>query len=94
MKISKKEVERLSHLARIELTKEEEKKFTKELSSILEYFEKLKELKTDEVEITSSVSGLENIEREDKIVEFEEKNRLLKNAPEVKNKSIKVKSVF
>ena len=51
--ISKKEVEHIAKLARIGLTSGEIEKFQKELSSILDYFEKLEEVDVSEAEPTS-----------------------------------------
>jgi len=42
--ITRKEVERVAKLARIGITKKEEEKFARELSLILDYVEKLKEV--------------------------------------------------
>ena len=61
MKLKKSEVEKISDLARINLTEEEKKKFQKELSSILDYVDKLNEVNTDKVEPTYQVTGLRNI---------------------------------
>lgn len=59
-------VKHIAKLANLPLSEKEEKKFEKQLSEILSYFEKLKEVDTKKVEITSQVTGLENITREDK----------------------------
>ena len=50
--ISRKEVQHIAKLARLGITREEEEKFAKELSSILDYFEKLKEVDVSKVEPT------------------------------------------
>ncbi|NQU77175.1 Asp-tRNA(Asn)/Glu-tRNA(Gln) amidotransferase subunit GatC [Candidatus Falkowbacteria bacterium] len=91
------DIKNISKLARLELTPAEEKKFSKELSSILDYFEQLKEIKTDNVEPTAQVTGLENITREDKIDKERTKNAhdgILENAPKRDDDHIEVKAVF
>jgi aspartyl-tRNA(Asn)/glutamyl-tRNA(Gln) amidotransferase subunit C len=60
-------VPRVAKLANLPLKPEEEKKFEKQLSEILSYFEQLKEINTDKTEETSQVTGLENITRKDEI---------------------------
>lgn len=95
--ISKEEVRHIAKLARLGLTEKEVEKFQKDLSSILDYFEKLKEVDIAGVEPTSHSVLVENIMREDKETE-KLKNRktekLLELAPETKEGYLKVKSVL
>lgn len=101
-KITKDEVEKIANLARIHITEKEKEKYSKELSSVLRYVEKLKKVDTDDVEETSQVTGLENVYREDKTIdawkadEDVNKNRseMLKNAKEKKGDYIKVKQML
>jgi aspartyl-tRNA(Asn)/glutamyl-tRNA(Gln) amidotransferase subunit C len=65
MKIVKKEIEHLSVLARISVSEEEKELFGSQLSSILDYMEKLNELDTKNIEPTSHVLSLYNIDRDD-----------------------------
>ena len=60
------DVRRVAKLANLELDDEELPKFEKQLEEILSYFDKLKEVNIKDVEITSQVTGLENVIREDK----------------------------
>lgn len=94
--LSEKEVQHIAKLSRLGLSSKEVKKFRKELSVILDYIEKLKEINVSKVEPTSCSVKIENITREDK---KSAKNKaqsaeLLELAPEKKNRYIKVKSVF
>lgn len=59
------DVKKLAKLANLKIKPEDEKKFEKQLSEIVTYFEKLNKVDTKDVEITSQVTGLENIMRED-----------------------------
>jgi len=63
--ISEKEVKHIAKLARLGLTGKEIKKFQKELSSILDYFEKLKEVDVSKIEPTSHSIRIENVMKED-----------------------------
>ena len=95
-KISQQEIEHIAELARIGLTKEEEKIFSEELSNILEYIEQLKEIDTKNIEPVSQVTGMVNVLRED-ITNNCDKNireKIIANFPEEKDRCVKVKSVM
>lgn len=96
MKITKKQVEYVADLARLGVNQEEKKKFAEELSVILEFVDKLSQVKTDKIEPTAQVTGLENITREDKGIakSKRETDKLLNSAPETKDGFIKVKAVL
>lgn len=101
--ISKKEVQHIAKLARLGLTEKEIAKFQKELSSILDYIGKLKEVDISEVEPMSHSVLVENVTREDhpKSVETrfqqtvgKQSSKLLKLAPDTKNGYLKVRSIL
>lgn len=93
-KLSKKEIEHLAELSRLELTDDEKKLYSEQLSSVLDYFNKLQEVNTEKVEITSQVTGLENVTREDKVVESGVEKELIDRAPEKESNQIKTKAVL
>ncbi|MBU1102096.1 Asp-tRNA(Asn)/Glu-tRNA(Gln) amidotransferase subunit GatC [Patescibacteria group bacterium] len=90
------DVNHIAKLARLGLSTEEEKKFTKELAAILAFVEKLKEVDTQNVEPTAQATGQQNVMRVDESEKQDEKTRgqILANAPETKKGFIKVKAVF
>ena len=88
------EVKKIAHLSRIELSDSELEKFQKDLSSILDYVEDLKNVDTEGLEIVSSVTGLENVLRADKPVLIDYQEDILSNAPERKDRYYKVKSIL
>ena len=94
--ISKKEVQHIAKLARLSLKAAEEKKFQKELSSILDYIEKLKKVNVSKTEPTFRPLKIENIMREDEENKKQKtKNKkLLDLVPETKERYIKVKSIL
>ncbi len=100
--ISKKEVQHIAKLARLSLTPKEAKKMEKELSSVLDYIDKLKEINTDDIQPISQITGLKNVIRNDEKYEKYEvkkerikiRNKLLKLAPETKDGYLKVKSII
>jgi len=94
--ISKKDVKHIAKLARLGLSEKEMEKMEKELSSILEYFEKLKEVDVSKIEPTFHSVPIENVMREDEINAKRETQsaKLLYLAPETKDGYLKVKSIF
>ncbi len=75
------DIEYVAQLARIDLSKQEKKKLSKQLKDILAYIEKLKELDTDSVEPMSHVLPLQNVFRQDKLGQSLSQNKALENAP-------------
>ena len=93
MKISKKEVEHVADLARLELKEEDKEKFTEQLSDILTYVEKLNELDTENTEPTSHVLTIENVFKEDKTKDSLSSDDALANSPEREHKHFKVPKI-
>ena len=87
-------VPHVAKLANLTLKLEEEIKFEKQLSDILSYVEKLKEVDTKNVETTSQVTGLENITREDIATPSLTQEEALSNAKNQHNGFIKVKVIL
>lgn len=71
--ITKQEVQHIAKLARLGLNNQEIEKYRKELSSILDYVEKLKKVDVTEVETTSHPLSAENIIRQDIALKFNKK---------------------
>lgn len=91
---SKEEVQHIAKLARLGLSDKEIKKFQEELSSILDYFEKLKEVDTFDIKPLTHPSEIKNIIRKDEPETATNKDKLLELMPETKDGFLKVKSVF
>lgn len=96
MKISKKEVEYVARLARLELNEEEKEKYTGQIEAILEYIDQLNQLDTKNIPPTSHVLPLCNVWREDDLVisDNDLREKLLNNAPEREGDFYKVKKVL
>jgi aspartyl-tRNA(Asn)/glutamyl-tRNA(Gln) amidotransferase subunit C len=82
MKISKKEVEHVAHLARLNLTGEELEKMTGQLDNILSYVDKLAELDTSQVVPTTHVFSVSNAFREDVEKDSLSQAEAVKNGPQ------------
>lgn len=96
MQLSKKEIQHIAKLARLELTAEELKKYGSQLSAVLDYIDQLKQADVKGVEPTAQVTGLTNVLREDKVIDWdkEEIEAALADAPEREERFIKVKRVI
>jgi aspartyl-tRNA(Asn)/glutamyl-tRNA(Gln) amidotransferase subunit C len=81
MKITKEEIEHIAVLARLSLSEKEKQVFGSQLSSILDYMEKLNELDTKDIEPTSHVLSLSNVMRNDTLRPSIPKDDALTNAP-------------
>jgi len=94
--ISKKEVQHIAKLARLGLTEREVEKMQKELSAILDYFNKLKEVNVSKIEPTSHSITIENIMRNDEVRRLrpEVRRKIVGQAPGTKAGYLKVKSIL
>lgn len=91
MKIDVKHVAKLANLT---LKDTDAEKFEGQLSSILDYIKKLQEVDTSSVEETSQVTGLENVEREDKAQPSLTQEEVLSNTKDKQNGMFKVKAIL
>ncbi|MDO8468278.1 MAG: Asp-tRNA(Asn)/Glu-tRNA(Gln) amidotransferase subunit GatC [Candidatus Peribacter sp.] len=69
MSLSPTQVRHIAKLARLTLSDKEVSKFSRELTQILDYIEKLKEVDTKGVEPMSQITGLDNVTRTDTVIE-------------------------
>lgn len=80
--IDREQVRKVAHLSRLELTPEEEERLTNQLGSILDYFEQLSELDTDQVQPTARAIDVSNVVRPDQLVPYSNRDLILQSAPE------------
>ena len=76
------DVKYVAHLARIELTPDEETKLAAQLGGILGYIEKLRELDITGVEPTAHAVPLVNVTRADEVRPSLPHDEALRNAPQ------------
>ncbi len=94
-KLDISQIEHIAKLSRLELSDEEKKLYSQQLSSVLDYVEQLSEVDTSDVEPTANITGLKNVLREDGVEESGISHEDIKiNAPEFENGSFIVPSVF
>jgi aspartyl-tRNA(Asn)/glutamyl-tRNA(Gln) amidotransferase subunit C len=94
MKISKEEIEHIAVLARLSLSEEEKELFGPQLSSILDYMEKLNELDTKDIEPTSHVFALSNVMRDDSPKDSIPREDALMNTPSHTDKFYRVPKII
>jgi len=87
-------VTEVAKLANLEVREEEKEKFEKQLSSILQYVNKLKEVDTENIETTGQVTGLENVTREDEAKPSLTREEALSNTKLKHNGLFKVKAIL
>ena len=87
------DVRHISELARLELTEEEIAKFQTQLSQVLDYVEKLKEVDVSGVEPTAHANPIFNVFRKDAPQESLTPQEELANAPRSANQLFSVPKV-
>ena len=81
MAVTKKDVEMVAELARLSFTEKEKEELMGTLNSILDYFDKLSELDTANVEPLTHILPVQNVMREDEVQPSCSQETVLKNAP-------------
>lgn len=94
MSVTKKDVEHIAKLARLEFSEEEKEKFTRQFNDILSYIEQLNKLDTSKVEPLSHVIELNNVFRTDEVKPGLTPDQALMNAPAKTDKFFKVPKVI
>ena len=84
-KISDETIEYVGILAKLDLNEEEKKQAAADMEKMLDYIDKLSELHTEGVEPMSHVFGRTNVFREDVVTNEDDRESILKNAPEEKD---------
>jgi len=82
MKITKDEVLYVAKLARLKLQPKEVEKMTIQLDTILSYINKLDQLDTEGITVTTSSPGIENAFRDDVVMESLGRTKALENCAE------------
>ncbi len=88
--ISDETMEYVGILAKLELSQEERERARKDMEEMLDYIDKLNELDTSGVEPMSHVFPVNNVFREDVVTNGDDRENMLKNAPEVREGSYQV----
>lgn len=94
MSLSREEVEKVSLLARLQLTGDELDRMTQQLGQILDYVQQLSELDTDDVPPMAHAIELANVLAEDEMHESLDREVALANAPKRDQECYRVPAVL
>ncbi|MDX2240417.1 MAG: Asp-tRNA(Asn)/Glu-tRNA(Gln) amidotransferase subunit GatC [Leptolyngbyaceae cyanobacterium bins.302] len=94
MSLTREQVRKVALLARLELTPEEEEKFTSQLSNILDYFEQLSELDVTDVPPTTRAIDVSNVTRQDALQPYPNREEILDGAPDRDGEFFKVPKII
>lgn len=94
MSLSRQDVEKISLLARLQLTEEELTVMTEQLSQIVQYVDQLSELETDNVEPMAHAAELFNVFADDKARPSLDRKEALRNAPKQDDEYYRVPAVL
>ena len=94
MQLSREEVEHIALLARVGMTPEELEVYREELSNILENFEVLRRVDTQDVVPTSNPVAIDNVLREDTPETSLPQNDVLSNAPHEEDSLFRVRAIL
>ncbi|MBI5022639.1 MAG: Asp-tRNA(Asn)/Glu-tRNA(Gln) amidotransferase subunit GatC [Candidatus Magasanikbacteria bacterium] len=96
MSITIEQIDHLAHLARLELTPSEKKKYQKDISAILEYVKKIQKIhEKTTIAVIPAQAGIQST-RDDIVAncQTDEREAIIKAFPEKEGNLNKVKAVF
>ena len=93
-KITKEEVKKVAHLARLELNENEINNHAQQLEKILDYIRQLEKIDTDDVTCTTRAIEVVNVVRKDEMKNFESTQELLELGPSREDKYFKVPKII
>ena len=82
MKISQQEVEKIAHLARLDVDDDLKATLAEQLSDILDYIDALKDVDVEGVTPASGAAFMNNVLREDRLIPSPGPDVTLANAPD------------
>jgi aspartyl-tRNA(Asn)/glutamyl-tRNA(Gln) amidotransferase subunit C len=94
MKLSLETIDKIAHLARLEVQEEEKQGLLDDMNKILNFMDKLNEVDTNGVEPLIYMNDEVNIFREDEIKQEISREMALKNAPKDDGKFFRVAKVI
>ncbi len=92
--LSADDVRAIAELARLELSDDDVARYQRQLSAILDYFQKLEELDTSHIDPTSSVLPLTNVMRADVAGAALTVDEAIANAPDSDGAQFRVRAVL
>ena len=94
IKITKNEVKKVAHLARLELNEDEINKHAEQLEKILEYIKQLEKIDTCDVPATTRAIEVTNVFRKDEKKNYDSTEEILELGPSKEDKYFKVPKII
>jgi aspartyl-tRNA(Asn)/glutamyl-tRNA(Gln) amidotransferase subunit C len=94
MKIDRTLLDKIAHLSRLDFDEKDAEKMMQDMTAIVDWVEKLKEVNTDGVEPLTTMSFEMNVLRDDQVKEHMPHNEALKNAPKKDENFFRVPKVL
>lgn len=94
MRLSPDEVRHIARLIRMGLDEDDVERFSRQLSTILENFEILREVDTTDVPPTSHSVAIDNVFRDDEVAPSLAPGEVLANAPREEDGCFRVRAVL
>ncbi len=94
IKITKGEVKKVAHLARLELNEDEVNKHAEQLEKILEYIKQLEKIDTFDVPCTTRAIEVINAFRKDEKKNYDSTEEILELGPSIEDKYFKVPKIL
>ena len=94
MKITIENVNYIAKLAKLNFTKQEAEKMTKEFESILSHFESIDKFDLSDVSLDIYSENLKSVLRKDEMAVFEDKKKLFQNVKSMRDTSIQVPKII
>jgi aspartyl-tRNA(Asn)/glutamyl-tRNA(Gln) amidotransferase subunit C len=92
--INKDTVKHLAKLSRLRFCEQDLDLFAKNLDEIFQYANSLQKIDTKDIEASSQALPLQNVFKEDIVVQYVKINELINNGPDVENNSFKVPRIL
>ncbi len=94
MSLTREQVQHIARLARVGVTEEDLTLFSGQLSEILDYFERLRQVDTEGVPPMAHTLPLHNIVRDDEPAPAYDRDAMLANAPQREDDFFRVRVVL
>lgn len=94
MQVSKEEILHIAKLANLNLQDEEVDKYQHQLEDILDFADVIKNAPIEGISETIELNDLYNVFRKDEIINFQDREKLLQNAPEQQMGMFKIPKVM
>lgn len=93
MKIGREDIDQLADLSKLNLSEKEKEQMVQDFDNVLSFVNKLDELDTSNIEPMDQVVFLKNVFRDDEVITYYDRDKLMEGAPSVENGCFKVPRV-